>query len=44
MEFKGFEQDDFDTFKIDGLEDRMAAIQNVFNQNLKQLVTILLMI
>lgn len=27
MEFKGFEQNDFDTFKIDGLEDRMAAIR-----------------
>jgi len=27
VEFKGFDQDDFDTFKIDGLEDRMAAIR-----------------
>src|SRR5690625_3048869 len=27
MEFEGFEQNDFDTFKIDGLEDRMAAIR-----------------
>lgn len=27
MEFKGFEQHDFDTFKIEGLEGRMKAIQ-----------------
>ena len=27
IEFKGFTQDDFDTFLIDGLEQRMTAIQ-----------------
>jgi len=27
MEFNGFEQSDFDTFKIDGLEERMEAIR-----------------
>lgn len=27
MEFNGFQQKDFDTFLINGLEDRMAAIQ-----------------
>lgn len=27
MTFNGFTKDDFDTFKIDGLEDRMEAIQ-----------------
>ena len=27
MEFKGFEQKDFDAFKIDGLEERMVAIR-----------------
>lgn len=27
MEFNGFQQRDFDTFKIDGLEERMIAIQ-----------------
>ncbi|MFD2617001.1 YktB family protein [Terrilactibacillus laevilacticus] len=37
MSFKGFEERDFNVFKIQGLEPRMAAIQNIIQPKFEQL-------
>ncbi|MGN8645155.1 DUF1054 domain-containing protein [Gracilibacillus sp. HCP3S3_G5_1] len=37
MTFKGFQQNDFDTFKIDGLDERMEAIQERIQPKFKRI-------
>ena len=37
MTFQGFEQKDFDTFAIDGLEKRMEAIQSRIQPKFKEI-------